>query len=106
MLEQLDASHFHPLLGKIYSLQTTDGSTLQVVIDKVEKNPQARNPFADKITREPFSVYVTSTETTKFEGGLCTFELENVGKIEGLHLSRVASLGRDSSKAYYQIVFN
>ena len=106
MLEQLDASHFSPLTGKVCDLHLQDGSVLPVMVDSVSTKPQARNPYAPETQRMPFAVTLTAIGPTEFAEGPCTLDLENFGRVEGVYVSRVAALGRDPNGAYYQIIFN
>jgi hypothetical protein len=106
MLEQVDASDFTPLTGKRCDLTLADGSILPVLINGVAIKPLARNPYATETQRLPFSVTMTATRETDFIEGPCSISLDNFGCLEGVYVSRVASLGRDPNGAYYQIVFN
>jgi hypothetical protein len=106
MLEQVDAAHFTPFTGKMCDLRLADGSILPMLIDCVTCKPLARNPYAAETQRLPFSVTLTATRATDFIEGPCSIELDNFGRLEGVYVSRVASLGRDPNGAYYQIVFN
>jgi hypothetical protein len=106
MLEQLDASHFSALTGKVCDLHLQDGSILQVMVDSVSTKPQARNPYAPTTQRMPFSVTLTAVGPTAFAEGPCAIDLETFGRADGIYVSRVAALGRDPNGAYYQIIFN
>jgi hypothetical protein len=106
MLEQVDASHFNPFIGKTCDLQLADGSILPVLIDCVTSKPLSRNPYAAEAQRLPFSVTLTATRATDFIEGSCSIELANFGRLDGVYVSRVAPLGRNPNGAYYEIVFN
>lgn len=104
MLDLLEASHFIPLTRKSCTLHLGDGRALQMIVDEVVSKPQSRNPYTTG--RIPFSVYLTAVDASDFLEGPCALDLENFERLEGIHVSRVAPLGRDPAKAYYQIIFN
>ncbi|MBV8634640.1 MAG: hypothetical protein JO002_09140 [Burkholderiaceae bacterium] len=105
MLDLVQASVFAPFVGKTFNLQLEDGSMLPVLLDTLSEKAQYRNPYAPESTRTPFAVYLTAQQATAFLEGLCHIELGEV-RLEGVHVSRVAALGRDPNNAYYQIIFN
>lgn len=106
MLERVEAAHFDPLTGKVCDLHLPDGSTLPVLIDSVTGKPQSRNPYAADTQRMPFSVSLTAQCATGFIEGPCALDLDILGRVDGLYVSRVAPLGRDPAGAYFQIMFN
>lgn len=106
MLDRVDASHFSPFTGQTCQLETPDGEKLVLMIDNVQINPQSRMPDVPDTQRMPFSVSLTAQQATTFTDGLCSIELTALGRLENIFVSRVAPLGRDSSHAYFQIIFN
>ncbi len=105
MLDLVQASVFTPFVGKILDLQLEDGSLLSVLLDTLREKAEYRNPYAPETTRLPFAVYLTAQQATDFLEGPCSIDLGDV-RLEGIHVSRVAALGRDPNGAYYQIIFN
>ncbi len=105
MLEHVQASVFTPFIGKTFNLHLEDGSILPALVDVVREKAEFRNPYAPETQRLPFAVYITAQQATAFSEGPCTVDLGEV-QLEGVYVSRVASLGRDPNGAYYQIVFN
>jgi hypothetical protein len=106
MLDRVDASHFSPLVGQTCEPKTATGEVLVLRVDTVKTKPLSRMPDAPEEQRVPFSVTLTALHPTAFVDGLCTLDLDNCGRLEGLRISRVAALGRDESQAYFQIIFN
>lgn len=106
MLDRLKASHFTPLLTQPQSLVLPDGSVLPVQVDSVREHPRSRMPQADADSRIPFTVTLTALEPTEFIDGPCTLDLPDIGRVEGIHVGRLAALGRDPTGAYFQIIFN
>jgi len=106
MLELVDAAYFSPSTGKVCAMQLPDGGTLPVLVDSVSVKAHHRNPYAPEQQRLPFIVTLTAQQATGFIEGLCTIELEERGRLEGVYVIRVAPLGRDPAGAYFQIVFS
>lgn len=103
MLQQVHSRHFQPLLGQTSSLTLPDGSRLSVRIEALEEIPQAKMP---DIERMPFSVELNSLETTAFVDGLCALEVPELGRLDGVFVSRVPPMGRDPAVGYFYIAFN
>ncbi len=106
MLDRIEASHFSPLTGQVFQLNTPDGGKLALMIDNVKTEPRARMPDAPEAQRMPFSVSLTAQQATTFIDGLCSMELPALGLVKDIFVSRMAPLGRDPSGAYFQIIFN
>ncbi|MCM2462483.1 MULTISPECIES: DUF6916 family protein [unclassified Pseudomonas] len=103
MLQQVHSRHFQPLLGQTGSLTLPDGSCLPVRFETLEESPRAKMP---NTARMPFSVEFNSLEGTEFVDGLCALEVPELGKIEGVFVSRIPPMGRDPTLGYFYIAFN
>lgn len=103
MLQQVHSRHFQPLLGQTSNLILPDGSCLPVRVETLEETPRAKLPNTE---RTPFSVEFNSLETTPFVDGLCTLEVPELGRLEGVFVSRVPPMGRDPALGYFFIAFN
>ncbi|MBC3386481.1 hypothetical protein [Pseudomonas sp. SWRI179] len=103
MLQQVHSRHFQPLLGRTGSLTLPDGSCLPVHFETLEESPRAKMP---NTARMPFSVEFNSLEGTEFVDGLCALEVPELGKIEGVFVSRIPPMGRDPTLGYFYIAFN
>ncbi|MCY0111070.1 MULTISPECIES: hypothetical protein [Pseudomonas] len=103
MLQSVQSQHFQALLGRIGTLHLPDGSTLQVHIGQLEENPSAKMRYSERM---PFSVELNSVEPTEFVDGLCALELPELGRVQGIFVSRVPPMGRDPQLAYFHITFN
>ncbi|WP_420235190.1 DUF6916 family protein [Pseudomonas sp. ABY48] len=103
MLEQVHSRHFQPLLGQTASLTLPDGSYLPVRFEFLEEIPRAKMPTTERM---PFSVEFNSLESTAFVDGLCALEVPELGRIEGVFVSRIPPMGRDPALGYFYIAFN
>lgn len=103
MLEHVTGEHFRSLLEKTCTLYLSDGSPLPIVIDAVEDAPRSR---LSENARMPFGVSLSTSQATDFVDGLCAIELPELGRMEGIFVSRSPVLGRDASRAYFYITFN
>jgi hypothetical protein len=105
MLERVHAEHFRPLAGQCLEVRTPNGETLVLAVDGVTLQPLARMPDTPADRRIPFSVALTATQPTAFTDGLCTVALPVLGCVRDVWVTRAAPLGRDATRAYFQIVF-
>lgn len=103
MLQNVAVEHFRVLLGTRCILQLEDGTQLPIAISSIDEKPQARLSDNERL---PFSVSLDSLEPSTFVDGLCAIEVPELGKLEGVFVSRVPPLGRDANLAYYCISFN
>ena len=103
MLQRVHSSHFQSLLGQTRTLTLPDGSSLPVRFEHLEEIPRAKMPNAERI---PFNVEFNSLESTAFVDGLCTLEVPELGRLEGVFVSRVPPMGRDPALGYFYIAFN
>ncbi|HZX16038.1 MAG TPA: hypothetical protein VFF22_04100 [Pseudomonas sp.] len=103
MLQQVHSHHFQPLLGQISNLTLPDGSCLPVRIETLEETPRSKMPHSQRM---PFNVALNSLQATAFVDGLCTLEVPELGRLEGLFVSRTPALGRDPALGYFYIAFN
>ncbi|WP_024619662.1 DUF6916 family protein [Pseudomonas kilonensis] len=103
MLQQVHSRHFQPLLGQTGRLTLPDGSCLPVRFETLEETPRAKMPNTERM---PFSVEFNSLESTAFVDGLCGLEVPELGKIEGVFVSRIPPMGRDPTLGYFYIAFN
>ncbi|WP_210642300.1 MULTISPECIES: hypothetical protein [unclassified Pseudomonas] len=103
MLEQVHSRHFQPLLGQTSSLTLPDGSSLPVRIESLEETPRSKMPNTERI---PFSVEFNSLESTDFVDGLCALQVPELGRLEGVFVSRIPPMGRDPALGYFYIAFN
>ncbi|WP_025113432.1 hypothetical protein [Pseudomonas sp. H1h] len=103
MLQAVKSQHFQALEGRIGTLHLPDGSALQIHIGAFEEKPLAKMRYSERI---PFSVELSSLEPTEFIDGLCALELPELGRVDGIFVSRVPPLGRDPALAYFHITFN
>lgn len=106
MLDRMTSAHFRPLLGRTCKAVTSAGEVLDLCVDAVKEHPRARPPEVVGEGRVPFSVSLTALAPTGFIGGSCSVELETVGSLASVQLVRVAPLGRNNARSYFQIVFN
>ena len=106
MLDRLASRHFAPLIGQTHPLILADGHALPIRVDSVSDQPKAQPPDAPADSRMPFTVTLTALEPTAFICGPCTLDLPEVGRVEGIWVDRMASLGRDPTGHYFQILFN
>lgn len=102
MLPEILSTHFAALEGSTTSLGLPDGRLLAVQVDEVSEKPLSR--MGEQ--RMPFAVMLTAPTGTDFVDGLCAIELPEVGRVEGIFVSRVPPAGRDPAAAYFCIVFN
>jgi hypothetical protein len=105
MLERISSDHFSPLIGQTCHAQTPMGEALTLRVETVKEHRETRPPESSSL-RVPFTVTLTAREPTRFTEGCCRLQLATIGCLEGAQLVRVASLGRDPTQAYFQIVFN
>jgi hypothetical protein len=49
---------------------------------------------------------LSSLEATEFVDGLCALELPELGRVDGIFVSRVPPMGRPPELAYFHITFN
>ncbi|MBJ2347575.1 MULTISPECIES: DUF6916 family protein [Pseudomonas] len=103
MLQHVHSRHFQPLLGQTSHLTLPDGSCLPVRIETLEEAPRAKMPSNERM---PFSVEFNSLESTDFVDGLCALEVPELGRLEGVFVSRVPPMGRDPGVGYFYIAFN
>ncbi|KTC33783.1 MAG: DUF6916 family protein [Pseudomonas sp.] len=103
MLQHVTGDHFRALLGAQCALHLEDGSLLPVVIESIQDKALAR---LSETSRLPFSVAVNALVPSDFIDGPCTIDLPELGRLEGVFVSRVPPLGRDANLAYYCISFN
>ena len=103
MLQEVHSHHFQPLLGQTSDLTLPDGSRLPVRIEALEETPRAKMPNAQRM---PFSVEFNSLETTDFVDGLCALDVPELGRLEGVFVSRIPPMGRDPTVGYFYIAFN
>ncbi|MEN2398102.1 DUF6916 family protein [Pseudomonas halotolerans] len=103
MLLQVHSHHFQALLGQTSSLTLPDGSTLPVRFETLEQAPRAKMPSAERM---PFSVEFNSLQSTDFVDGLCGLEVPELGRLEGVFVSRIPPMGRDPTVGYFYIAFN
>jgi hypothetical protein len=103
MLQRVHSSHFQSLLGQTRTLTLPDGSSLPVRFEHLGETPRAKMPNAERI---PFNVEFNSLESTAFVDGLCALDVPELGKIEGVFVSRVPPMGRDPALGYFYIAFN
>ncbi|WP_260961548.1 DUF6916 family protein [Pseudomonas citri] len=103
MLQQVHSHHFQPLLGQTHSLTLPDGSSLPVRIESLEETPRSKMPNTQRM---PFSVEFNSLESTDFVDGLCALEVPELGRLEGVFVSRIPPMGRDPALGYFYIAFN
>ncbi|MBT2340733.1 MULTISPECIES: DUF6916 family protein [Pseudomonas] len=103
MLQAVHSHHFQPLLGRTSSLILPDGSCLPIRIETLEETPRARMPNTERM---PFSVEFNSLQATEFVDGLCALEVPELGRLEGVFVSRTPPMGRDPTVGYFYIAFN
>jgi hypothetical protein len=103
MQQQVNSNHFRQLVEKPSTLYLEDGSELPVIVESVEDVPRAR---LSEGSRMPFGVTLSSPQPTSFVDGLCAIDLPELGRIEGIYVSRTLALGRDANRAYFYITFN
>jgi hypothetical protein len=103
MLQQVQSHHFQPLLGQTSSMTLPDGSRLAIRFEHLEQTPRARMPNAERV---PFGVELNSLQSTEFVDGLCSLEVPEIGRLEGVFVSRVPPAGRDPAMGYFYIAFN
>lgn len=103
MLQAVQSRHFEALQGRVGTLHLPDGSALQIHIGELEEKPLAKMRYSE---RTPFSVELSSLEPTEFVDGLCALELPELGRVDGIFVSRVPPMGRDPVLGYFHIVFN
>lgn len=103
MLQQVHSRHFQPLLGQTGSLILPDGSCLPVRFETLEQTPRAKLPNTERM---PFSVEFNSLESTDFVDGLCALQVPELGRLEGVFVSRIPPMGRDPTLGYFYIAFN
>lgn len=103
MLQAVHSHHFQPLLGQTSHLTLPDGSCLPVRIETLEETPRAKMPNTERM---PFSVALNSLEATEFVDGLCALDVPELGRLEGVFVSRVPPMGRDPTVGYFYIAFN
>lgn len=103
MLQHVHSRHFQPLLGQTRNLLLPDGSCLPIRIETLDEAPRAKMPESERM---PFSVEFNSLESTDFIDGLCALEVPELGKLEGVFVSRIPPMGRDLAVGYFYIAFN
>ncbi|CAN1593687.1 hypothetical protein LOY35_01035 [Pseudomonas sp. B21-028] len=103
MLQAVHSHHFQPLLGQTSHLTLPDGSCLPVRIETLEHAPRAKMPHTERM---PFSVEFNSLQATDFVDGLCALEVPELGRLEGVFVSRIPPMGRDPAVGYFYIAFN
>lgn len=103
MLDQITGDHFRQLLGTSKPLYLSDGSEIPVVIVSVVDKPNARMSATGRM---PFGVELSSPAQTTFIDGPCAIELPELGRIEGIVVSRTPELGRDANHTYFDITVN
>lgn len=105
MLDRIHADHFRPLQGTLSTLFLPDGTQLPVQVLAVTEYPRARRHDAGAEERMPFTVDLTALEPTRLLDGPCGVELPELGRVEGIWISRVAVPGTPPEIASFQIVF-
>ncbi|MFJ2479368.1 DUF6916 family protein [Pseudomonas sp. NPDC087598] len=103
MLQSVKSQHFQALLGRIGTLYLPDGGTLQIHIGELEEKPLAKMRYSERM---PFCVELNTLAPTEFVDGLCALELPELGRVEGIFVSRVPPMGRDPAMAYFHVTFN
>lgn len=103
MLQKVHSHHFQALLGQTRSLTLPDGHSLEVRIEHLEETPKAKMPNTERM---PFNVQLNSLEDTAFVDGLCDLDIPELGRLEGVFVSRVPAAGRDPTRGYFCITFN
>lgn len=103
MLDQITGDHFRQLLGTAKPLYLSDGSEIPVVIVSVVDKPNARMSANGRM---PFGVELSSPAQTTFIDGPCAIELPELGRIDGIIVSRTPGLGRDAGQIYFDITVN
>ncbi|WP_053148922.1 hypothetical protein [Pseudomonas sp. P97.38] len=103
MLQAVHSHHFQPLLGQTSRLTLPDGSCLPIQFETLDQTPRAKMPNTERM---PFSVAFNSLQATEFVDGLCALDVPELGRLEGVFVSRVPPMGRDPSLGYYYIAFN
>jgi len=103
MLQHVHSRHFQPLLGQTRNLLLPDGSCLPIRIETLDEAPRTKMPDSERM---PFSVEFNSLESTDFIDGLCALEVPELGKLEGVFVSRIPPMGRDPAVGYFYIAFN
>lgn len=103
MLQSVNSQHFQALLGRVGTLHLPDDSALQIHIGELEEKPLAKMRYSERM---PFCVELSSLEPTEFVDGLCALELPELGRVEGIFVSRVPAMGRNPALAYFHVTFN
>jgi len=106
MLDKITADHFQSLLNKQIVLQSGDAGTLHATVTEVIEQPKSRCTTLGSDTRTPFTVALTADEKSSFHQGLCLIESNELQNLPEVVVVQVAPLGRDSSKSYFEIIFN
>ncbi|MDO7898614.1 DUF6916 family protein [Pseudomonas citrulli] len=103
MLQAVNSYHFQALLGQTSNLTLPDGSCLPIRIETLEEAPGAKLPNTERM---PFSVELNSLQATEFVDGLCALDVPELGRLEGVFVSRMPPMGRDPTVGYFYIAFN
>lgn len=103
MLRRVEHEHFQPLVGNLSQLYLPDGSALSVIIESSRLHPKSRLPESERM---PFTVALRTLEPTLFVDGPCSIELPDLGRLDGMFVSREPAMGRDATLGYFNIAFN
>lgn len=103
MLQAVQIQHVQPLLGQQRTLHLPDGTALPIRIEHLDEVPAAKTRYSERM---PFCLEFNSLVPTEFVDGLCALELPELGLVEGIFVSRVPTMGRDSQLGYFCISFN
>ncbi|MEJ2795113.1 hypothetical protein WAE56_17035 [Iodobacter sp. LRB] len=111
MLGNVCAEDFLPLLGKVCYFQTEQLAPVAMRVDAVTMRPKTKLPSYLNIKRLPFMVELSSATASNLADATGTLALptEEPDAYKQLHsvwIGRVASLGRDPSLAYFQLLFS
>lgn len=104
MLDQLSANDFSPFIGTICRL-SAQGLHFDLTIESVEERIRSKPPQA---TRIPFNVLFSGPHDPGFLYGTFTLEILETGfSMAGLYIERTTiPRGMETTKAYYQLIFN
>ncbi|NHQ87297.1 hypothetical protein HA050_14360 [Iodobacter sp. HSC-16F04] len=111
MLGNVCAEDFLPLLGKVCYFQTEQLAPVAMRVDAVTMRPETKLPSYLNVKRLPFMVELSSDGAGNIIDATGTLALpaEEPAAYKQLHsvwIGRVAPLGRDTSLAYFQLLFN
>ena len=106
MLDAVRAEYFSALIGQACRVEPESGQAFMLTVERVRMHPGARLPGDPAEKREPFSVLLAAAGETGWVEGVCAIELPDVGRLDKLQIARTVPQSADTSKAYYQIMFN